>query len=80
MPIGVDIDKKITWEEHTENICKASAGIGAIRSLKPSFPITSLITIYKALVLPYFDYCSPLWDTYGKVQRDKLQNLQSRAA
>ena len=29
---------------------------------------------------PYFDYCSPLWDTCGKLLRDKLQRFQSRAA
>ena len=79
--LGVYIDQKLTWEDHIEKICKkASAGIGAIRSLKPFVPTTSLTTIYRALVQPYFDYCSPLWDTCGKVQRDKLQKLQSRAA
>ena len=79
--LGVYIDQKLTWEEHTEKMCKkASAGIGAIRRLKPFVPTTSLTAIYKALVQPYFDYCFPLWDTCGKVQRDKLQKLQSRAA
>ena len=79
--LRVYIDQKLSWEEHTEKICKnASAGIGAIRRLKPIAPTTSLITIYKARVQPYFDYCSPLWDNCGKVQRDKIQKLQSRAA
>jgi hypothetical protein len=36
--------------------------------------------LYKALIQPYFDYCSPLWDTFGKVHKDKLQVLQNRAA
>ena len=35
---------------------------------------------YKCLVQPYFDYCAPVWDTYGKTLTDKLQKLQSRAA
>ena len=43
-----------------------------------------LESIYKSLVQPYFDYCSPppppLWDTCGKLLRDKLQSFQSRAA
>ena len=37
-------------------------------------------TIYKTLVQPYFDYCSPLWDNCGKVLQDKLQKFQNRAA
>jgi hypothetical protein len=28
----------------------------------------------------WFIYCSPLWDTCGKVHKDKLQMLQNRAA
>ena len=36
--------------------------------------------LYKALIQPYFDYCSPLWDTCGKVLKDKLQVVQNRAA
>lgn len=39
-----------------------------------------LQTIYNALVQPYFDYCSPLWDNCGKLLKDKLQKFQSRAA
>jgi hypothetical protein len=40
----------------------------------------TLESVYKSLVQPYFDYCSPLWDTCGKLLRDKLQKFQSRAA
>ena len=36
--------------------------------------------IYKSLVQPYFDHCSPLWDTCGKLLKDKLQRFQTRAA
>ena len=30
--------------------------------------------------MPYFDYCSPLWDTCGKGLQDKVQKFQNRAA
>ena len=36
--------------------------------------------IYNALIQPYFDYCSPLWDICGKHLLDKLQKFQNRAA
>ena len=36
--------------------------------------------IYKALVQPYFYYCSPLWDNCGKLLKDKMQKFQSRVA
>ena len=79
--LGVDIDEKLTWGEHIETICsKVSAGIGAMRRIKPYVPPATLQTIYKALVQPYFDYCSPLWDNCGKTLQDKLQKFQCRAA
>ena len=33
-----------------------------VRYVKPFVPPATLQTIYKALIQPYFDYCSPLWD------------------
>jgi hypothetical protein len=44
-------------------ICsKVSAGIGAIRRIRPFVLSATLKLIYNAIVQPYFDYCSPLWD------------------
>ena len=62
-------------------ICKkASAGIGATRRIKPFVPVDTLEKVYKSLVQPYFEYCSPLWNNCGKLLKDKLQRFQSRAA
>ena len=59
--LGIDLDEKLSWEKHIEKICgKVSAGIGAMRRIKPFVPPVTLQTIYKTLVQPYFDYCSPL--------------------
>ena len=51
-----------------------------MRRMKASVPTNTLETVYKALVQPYFDYRSPLWDNCGKRLRDKLQRFQYRAA
>ena len=48
--------------------------------MKLYIPLATLHTIYKALIQPYFDYCSPLWDTCGKTFQDKLQKFQFRSA
>jgi len=62
-------------------ICKkASAGIGAMRLIKPFVPVDTLEKVYRRLVQPYFEYCSPLWDNCGKLLNDKLLTFQSRAA
>jgi len=64
-------------------ICKkASAGIGAMRRIKPFVRLAryALEKVYKSLAQPYFEDCSPLWDNCGKLLREKLQRFQSRAA
>jgi hypothetical protein len=79
--LGVDLDERFTWEKHIDNICaKVGAGIGIMRRMKPFVPVETLKLIYNALVQPYFDYCSPLWDNCGSGLREKLQRLQNRAA
>ncbi len=79
--LGVNIDERLTWEKHIDMICsKVSAGIGAIRRIRPFVSPATLKLIYNAIVQPYFDYCSPLWDNCGIGLRDRLQKFQNRAA
>ena len=82
--LGVDLDNRLVFDIHIENLCKKIClGIGALRRIKPFVPLRSLKMLYKALIQPYFDHCSPLWDTCGKVHKDKLYRcsvLQNRAA
>ena len=59
---------------------KFSADIGAVLRIKKFVPVATLETVYKGLVQPYFENCSPLWETCGKLLKDKLQRFQSRAA
>ena len=50
--LGMDIDEKLTWDAHIDSICsKVSAGIGAMKRIKPFVPPATLQTIYKALIL-----------------------------
>ena len=78
--LGVHIDKKPSWDCHVDMICKKlSTGIGAMRHIKNFVHVSTLETVYKGLAQPYFEYCSPLWDTCGKLLKDKLQRFQSSA-
>ena len=51
-----------------------------MRRMKPFVPPETLKLTYEALVQPYFNYCSPLWDNCGIALKDKLQKFQNRAA
>ena len=79
--LGVNLDDKLCWDSHIKMICKkVAAGIAAIKRVKPFVPPEMLKVIYNALVQPYFDYCSPLWDNCGIGLKEKLQKYQNRAA
>ena len=79
--LGANLDDKLCWDSHIEMICKkVAAGIAAIKRVKPFVPPEMLKVIYNALVQPYFDYCSPLWDNCGIGLKEKLQKYQNRAA
>jgi hypothetical protein len=79
--LGVEIDEKLSWNKHVENVAKkATSGIGAIRRIRDFVDRETLISIYNALVRPHFDYCSEVWDTLGIGLSTRLQKLQNRAA
>ena len=78
--LGVTIDEHLSWKSNTENICKNCGGISAIRRAKPHVYKETLISVYNALVCPYFDYCCEVWDVFGETQSQRLQKLQNRAA
>ena len=79
--LGVTIDAQLTWCKHVQETCKkASSAIGALKRVRPFIPNETAIQIYNALIVPYIDYCSPVWDCLSGYLSDKLQKLQNRAA
>ena len=63
--LGVQIDEKLTWNKHVEDVAKkATSGVGAIRRIRDFVDRKTLISIYNALVRPHFEYsvrCGILW-------------------
>ena len=62
-------------------ICKkSSSATGALKFIRPFILTDVAVQIYDALILPHFDYCSPVWYCMSGFLRDKSQQLQNRAA
>ena len=79
--LGIYLDERLDFDSHIENLCKKiCSGIGVLRRIKSLVPKECLLKLCKSLIQPYFDYCSPLWDTCDKTLKDNLQTLQNRAA
>ena len=79
--LGATIDQHLSWKSNSENICKKiTSGISALRRLKEVADKQTLLSVYNAIVRPYFDYCCEVWDVFGETQSKRLQKLQNRAA
>ena len=74
--LEVSVDEDLTWKAHIEEISKKiSAGLTVL-----TIPFETMQIVYKALILPYFDYSCCVWGCVGIGLTEKLQQLQNRAA
>ena len=65
--LGVTLDQHFSWNKNTDNICKKIISrISALRRAKDFVQAEALISIYNALVHPYFTYCCEVWDVFGE--------------
>ena len=79
--LGVYVDCNLSWNIHIDKLCKKIAsGIGALKRIRPFVPNYTLLSIFKSLLQPHFDYCSVVWGNCSKTLSNKLQKLQNRAA
>ena len=79
--LGLTIDETLTWSQHVNNISKkTSSGIGTFNHVIPFINQNTAAKIYKALIEPYFNYCSSVWDGLSQHLSNKLQKQQNCAA
>ena len=77
MHLGVDLAESLSRDSYLNNIVKkVSPGLGAIIRVRNLFPRETLIMIYKALIQPWFDYCSSVWGSLGVCQSERVQKLK----
>ena len=64
------------------NIClqKISKRCGIIRRVKIYLPDYVLKMLGEALIMPHFDYCSPVWSNCNINLKSKMQKQQNRLA
>ena len=78
---GVQVDETLSWEAHiSEVIGKVAKVLAALRRLRPICPQSTLVTIYKLLILLHLYYFSAVWSCIGNGLSQKLEKLQNRAA
>ena len=53
--LRIEVDQFLSWEEHISALIKKiSSGIGMLRHGKRYFPLTTVHSMYKSIIEPYF--------------------------
>ena len=59
---------------------KISGNIASLKKGRPFLPMHSRLIMFNAFVLPYFTYCSTVWNDGTSSIIEKLTKLQGRVA
>jgi len=60
--LSMQVDQMLSWGRHMSEVNqRVSKVLAALRRFEPLCPSPVLITIYKSLILPHFDFCSAVW-------------------
>lgn len=65
--LGVTLGSKFMFESQIRKICsKVSQQVAVLSRLKKMLPFEMRIAIYRAFIVPHFNYCSESWHHCGK--------------
>ena len=78
--LGVQISSDLTWNEQVSSVTKkCNRLLGFLRTVVGNQNQNILLTLYRSLVLPIIDFCSPVWLVYSKNHINNLETIQRRA-
>ena len=65
---------------HVQNtVSKCNRLLGFIRSVAGHSSLEALLQLYKSLVLPVLDYCTPIWNPYLQKNIAAVEKIQRTA-
>ena len=70
--LATRVGETLNWQTQTDTRVTISANLGALKKVRDHVPRQTLIGMYEALLLPYFDYCSEVCGCLGKSLSDRL--------
>ena len=78
--LGVQVSSDLSWNEHVSNVTKkCNRLIGFLKTVVGKQNPNILLTLYRSLVLPVIDFCSPVWFVYRKNHINNLELIQRHA-
>lgn len=77
--LGVDIDFKLSFDQHISNICKKAAQqLNVMRRIGHNLSLLNRLTIFHTFVLSNFNFCPLAWHFCTETSTKKLEKLQER--
>ena len=78
--VGVEIDEKLNFKEHTDYICKKMAkGAFLLNKNKNFLPLKLRMLLYNALIKPHMEYGIIVWGNLPKYLQSRISAIQNRA-
>ena len=78
--LGVNIDSKLSFDKHISSICsKVNKQLSVVKRFKHLIDDHIKRRLYKAFILPVFNYCSDVWHFCSKRSKAKLEQLNKQA-
>ena len=79
--LGVNITSKLSWSLHVNQcVNKANRVLGFLKRTVGPKNYQLFSKLYKTLVRPILEYCSPIWSPYLKKDIKALEKVQRRAS
>ena len=78
--LGVTMDNSQSFQAHIKEICrKVNAKVSILRRIRKLIPTDIMINLYKAFILPHFEYASPLFIGLSRGLSAKLESTNAFA-
>ena len=77
--LGVQIDSKLSWKNHTDYICsKLSKCVGILAKARKKMYKSALINLYYSFAYPYLMYCNHVWGENYQSNLEKVVLVQKK--
>ena len=78
--LGMTIDNQLNFDKQVSLICqKVNNQLSVMIRFRKLVNTSTMLKLYKAFVLPHFQYCSAVWHFCSSRNSDKLESLNKRA-
>ena len=78
--LGVNLDNKLNFSKHISNICaRVHNQIQVLKRFRHILSSSTKAWLYKAFIMPHFQYCCTIWHFCGAGNSEKLELLNKHA-